>query len=175
MKRALPLVLATLLLTLTACSSTEPSQSESTPTTSAAADATSKGADAEDATASAETLKATSKSATKVVTITEDNDPNGLIGRPNGYVSAAVIYDSELSCDMASTDCGVTVEVFPDEERAKARGEYLQKIFQESPALGSEWDYVKGPILVRVSGELKPSSAKKYADAFGGDAVLAQD
>jgi hypothetical protein len=38
-------------------------------------------------------LQAVVPSVRKVVTITEDNDPNCLIGRPNGYTDAAVIYD----------------------------------------------------------------------------------
>lgn len=124
-----------------------------------------------DATEVAEELKGASPTASKVVTITEDNDPNDLIGRPNGYDSAAIIYDSEVSCDELGSECGVVVEVFSEEDAAQARGEYIQGILSESPALGSEWDYVKGSVVLRVSGELKPSSNTKYAEAFGGEEV----
>lgn len=36
-------------------------------------------------------------SVVKVVTITEDNDPNNKIGRPGGYTSAAVIFAPKSS------------------------------------------------------------------------------
>lgn len=126
-----------------------------------------------DATAVAEDLKSASGTATTIETITEDNDPNDKIGRPNGYESAAVIYDSEVSCDSLGVDCGLTIEVYPDETGAIARAEYLQTIQRSMPLLGSEWDYVKGGVLVRISGNLKPSSATKYSDQFDGSQVLA--
>ena len=110
---------------------------------------------------------------TKAVTITEDNDPNDLLGRPNGYVSAAVLYDSAAACGSLGSDCGTVIEVFKDEAAATARAEYIQGILAGSPALGSEWDYVNGAALLRVSGELKPSAAAAYAEAFGGTEVTA--
>lgn len=123
----------------------------------------------------AEGLKGVSSTANKVVTITEDNDPNDLIGRPRGYESAAIIYDSEVSCDSLGSDCGVVVEVFTDGEEARARAEYIQGILKDTPAFGPEWNYVKGSALVRVTGHLKPSSAANYADAFGGEEVTSSN
>ena len=46
--------------------------------------------------------------------------------RPNGYVGAAVIYDSNASCDDLGVACGVTVEVWADEAAAQARSDYIQ-------------------------------------------------
>ena len=37
--------------------------------------------------------------------------------------------------------------------------------------LGTEYDYVNGTALLRVSGVLPPSTAKVYAAAFGGSKV----
>ena len=54
------------------------------------------------------------------MTITEDNDPNDLIGRPSGYTDAAVVYDSEAECTELGVDCGATIEIWPSE--AFARG-----------------------------------------------------
>ena len=33
--------------------------------------------------------------------------------------------------------------------------------------LGTEYDYLKGPVLLRVTGQIKPSSAKAYQAALG--------
>lgn len=171
--RSLTVVLLAVLLS--ACSSSADDGGDATTTSessSAAASPSSSTATEEvDATQLAEELKNSSKTATKVLTITEDNDPNNLIGRPNGYDSAAVIYDAGGSCDEPMTDCGLVIEVFSDEASAKSRGEYIQAILKGSPALGSEWDYVKGNALLRVSGKLSPSTNTTYADAFGGEEV----
>ena len=37
--------------------------------------------------------------------------------------------------------------------------------------MGSEWDFVKGGALLRVSGTLKPSAAGLYGANFGGRQV----
>jgi hypothetical protein len=62
------------------------------------------GAEAEMATDIANHLQAAVPSVGKVVTITEDNDPNDLIGRPSGYTDAAVVYDSEAECTEPGVD-----------------------------------------------------------------------
>lgn len=160
------------LLALTACSSEgdggSPAPAES-PTASA-----SETADDADATQIAEELRGASTAAGQVVTINEDNDPNDKIGRPNGYVSAAVLYDSEITCDSLGVDCGMTIEVYADEATARNRGETLQSQLAEMPFLGDEWDYLKGSVLLRISGELKPSSAENYAAKFGGEQLTAK-
>jgi hypothetical protein len=146
------------------------STSSSTTSNSSAAAATTESASdtaaaEQDATAVAERIK--QPTTTKIVTITEDNDPNNLIGRPNGYVSAAVLYDSNASCDDLGVACGVTVEVWADEAAAQARSDYILGILEEAPALGSEFHTVNGAVLVRVDGkQLKPSQAEAYTDAL---------
>lgn len=107
----------------------------------------------------------------KVIVITEDNDPNNLIGRPNGYVAATVIEDSRVKCSKGQkigVDCGATVEEWPDNDSAQRRSAYIQRARESMPILGQEYDYVQGPFLLRVSGDLKPSQAKKYEAAFTG-------
>ncbi|MFI8696477.1 hypothetical protein [Dietzia maris] len=160
-----PLILSTVVVTV-GCS---PGESGNVTEPAPSREATSQ---AQDATAVAEDLKAGSDTATKVVTINEDNDPNDKIGRPNGYKSAAVLYDSQLVCDSLGVGCGVTVEVFPDDSLARARADHLQSVHKSMPMLGSEWNYVKGPVLVRITGELKPSAAAVYANRFGGEEVV---
>ena len=104
----------------------------------------------------------------KVMVITEDNDPNDLIGRPGGYLSAAVIHDQggDQSDPEPGVAYGATIEVFEDESAAQDRSDYIQNILKDSPMLGTEYNYVNGAALLRVSGEIKPSVASQYETAF---------
>lgn len=105
--------------------------------------------------------------ATDVVVITEDNDSNNLLGRPNGYSSAAVINDADLPDQTdPGVGSGATIEVWKDGTAAQARADYIQGLLAASPILGSEYDYVEGPILLRVNGDIKPTVAAKYEAAF---------
>lgn len=124
------------------------------------------GASEAEATVSAESVAARIAAAVDVtaVPITEDNDPNDLLGRPNGYIAATVLKDSRLAdCgDDLGVDCGATVEEWPDAEAVKVRADFIAGLQKDSPLLGSEYHYLDGPVLVRVSGELKPSEAEGY-------------
>ena len=113
-----------------------------------------------------ETVRSGVPEATEVVDITEDNDPNDLIGRPNGYVGGAVFYDSRLACDDLSVDCGATLEEWPDEAAAQERSDYIQGLLAETPAFGSEYHYLVDGFLLRVNGDLKPSEAEAYEAAI---------
>lgn len=120
-----------------------------------------------DAVAAAKAMQSSATHVTKVVEITEDNDPNTLIGRSNGYVSAAVLYDSRTACsDGLGADCGAMIEQWGSHADAVQRSDYIQKILKASPVLGSEYDTVQGPFLLRVAGDLKPSQATTYASLF---------
>ena len=125
----------------------------------------------EDATASAKKIQDQVASVTKVVTITEDNDPNNEIGRPGGYTSAAVIYENSVECvgKDVRVDCGAKIEVFESPADAKARAAYIQGLTKSMPIIGKEYNYLRGVALLRVAGDVKPSVAKKYHAAFGGD------
>jgi hypothetical protein len=119
-----------------------------------------------DATALAKRIKAGGDRISRIVTITEDNDPNDKIGRPNGYTSAAVLYDDTLSCPDLGVTCGGTIEVWPSAADAKARSDYIQRALKDNPMLGTEYNYLRGPALFRVFGEIKPTAAKKLEVAF---------
>lgn len=108
---------------------------------------------------------------TQYVQIAEDNDPNDKLGRPNGYVDMAIAKIPGQSCPKLATSCGASVETWRTEAEAKARARYLQAIFKEAPMLGSEWDYVRGPLLLRVDGKVKPSQAQQIAKAFDGQQI----
>lgn len=113
-------------------------------------------------------LKAKIPSISKTVTITEDNDPNDSIGRPGKYSEAVSIYDSRAECeDKLDVTCGAKIEVFDTEALAQDRKDFIQQSLKDNPILGSEYDYVLGATLLRVSGTLKPTEAKEYESAVG--------
>lgn len=104
---------------------------------------------------------------TQVVEITESNDPNELIGRPNGYSGAAVLYDSRADCTDLGVGCGMTLEVWPTAEGATQRSEYILELQREAPILGSEYHTVRDNYLLRVTGDIVPSGAAAIAERFG--------
>lgn len=115
-------------------------------------------------------LKARLPRIRKLINITENNDPNNLLGRPNGYTSAAVLIDPNgASCQGANfgVNCGATIEVWPSVQDVAARVERIQGILKSAGSfLGSEYDYPAGPALLRVYGTIKPSTAKEYEAAW---------
>ena len=98
--------------------------------------------------------------------VTEANDSNHLLGRPNGYSSKEVVTDLRVAVadrgDAGGVDQGASVEVYPDAAGAKARAAYIGAIAKSSPVLANEYDYVRGAVLVRVTGKLTPTQAKDY-------------
>ncbi|MGV9775385.1 hypothetical protein [Streptosporangium sp. NPDC003464] len=107
---------------------------------------------------------------TLTVTYTADNDPNKLLGRPNGYVSKASFTDQRVDTSKVigkegDVDLGGSVEVFEDTGQAEQRADYIQEIGKKMPMLG-EYDYVAGPVLVRVSKELTPRDAQAFEAAL---------
>jgi hypothetical protein len=102
---------------------------------------------------------------------TEADDPNKLMGRPGGYTSKTAFYDSRISKDAAvgarddAIIRGGSVEVFETAEAASKRYEYVKAI-AESSSLFTEYDYVAGTALVRVSKELTPTQAREYEAAL---------
>lgn len=120
------------------------------------------------ASAIAFAIKTAVPSSGDIVQITEDNDPNNVIGRPTGYVDAATLYDSRVSCDELGAECGASIEIWGDAAAAQARMDYVQGILGSTTVLGTEYDYVRGNAIIRVTGELKPSEAAEYEAAIDG-------
>jgi hypothetical protein len=111
----------------------------------------------------AKRLEAEIPTITAIVEVTEDNDANNLIGRPGQYVSAAWISDKAGAPKATGIDGGAVIEVFATADDAQTRSEYIQGVLKEGGAmLGTEYHYLKDTRLLRVSGKLKPSSAKVY-------------
>lgn len=108
---------------------------------------------------------------TLTVTYTADTDPNKLLGRPNGYTSKASFTDQRIDASKVAggkegdVGLGGSVEVFEDSGQAEQRADYIQEIGKKLPLLG-EYDYVAGPVLLRVSKELTPQQAEAFETAL---------
>ncbi|GAA4963875.1 hypothetical protein WHI96_19225 [Pseudonocardia tropica] len=103
--------------------------------------------------------------------VTAENDPNKLLGRPNGYTSAMAFTDSRVPTDPfppapGSIEAGGKVEVFESEDTAQARVEYIQQVTKGAPMLG-EYIYRSGPVVVRVASGLTPDQAADFESALG--------
>ncbi|MGW3914209.1 hypothetical protein ACWEBX_22175 [Streptomyces sp. NPDC005070] len=108
--------------------------------------------------------------ATLTGTVTAENDPNHLLGRPDEYTSKVTFSDSWVQAsqvtgaDPGAVERGGAIEVFADASDARARADYLRGIAESSPAF-AEYDYVHGSVLVRVSRYLTPKQAAQYESA----------
>lgn len=156
---------ATLLLTLAACSS------KSTPSTDHSGQP-AKASATHALTASSALTKLSAQVGTAKLsgTVTAENDPNHLLGRPNQYTSKVTFTDTRIKkTDLEGTgkgdvERGGAIEVFDSPANAAARAKYIQAVTKSMPAL-SEYDYVHGTVLVRVSHYLTPAQASQYKTA----------
>ncbi|MFJ6137620.1 hypothetical protein [Kitasatospora sp. NPDC092286] len=184
MRRAtIALLTAGLIATATACSSSsDKSEGPSTPTATNGATlakdtaAAAPGTATTTATPAAAAFTAVAKAVPTAKlgkTVTAEDDPNHLLGRPGQYTSKVTFTDSRIKdADVEGQDEGAVVrggavEVFAADADAKARAEYIQGIVKSMPA-AMEYDYVHGPVLIRVSKILTPAQAKEFQAAIGG-------
>lgn len=114
------------------------------------------------------------KDVDKVAAVTEDNDPNGMLGKQGGYTTQ-VYFSSKLVDDPYGvltgdviedgTDGGGSIEVFSTPEEAKTREEYLAG-FDSTGALSSGSHIVVGTCIVRTSSDLKASQQKELQNSI---------
>lgn len=107
---------------------------------------------------------------------TPDSDPNKLLGRPGQYTSKAAFHDPrvapadvEFESEPFAVRRGGDIEVFEDASAAQKRADYIGSIVNGPGAgvFGAEYMYVRGGILLRVSGALSPAIAAEYERALG--------
>ena len=99
----------------------------------------------------------------------EDTDPNNLLGRPNGYTSraSADLPGGDTTGDKYSIERGLVIEGFPTAGDADRRSAYIQGLLKNAPILGHEYHYRTGDgtVLVRVTGRVRPSAARRIEQA----------
>jgi hypothetical protein len=113
---------------------------------------------------------------TGLIAFTAASDPNHLLGRPTGYLSKCAWQDSRIpqtdqSSDPGGVEWGGGIEVFSTAAGATHRASYLATVEQADAALGSEYDYILGPILLRISGTFTPDTAASYGNALTGSSL----
>lgn len=118
-------------------------------------------------------LKAAGLPVGAVIVYTAASDPNHLLGRPGGYLSKAGFADTRIKPADAkddtpgAVDLGGDIEVFSDHAGAQARADYIRKAMAAMPMLGTQYEYVSGPVLLRLSQVLTPDQAAAYKKALG--------
>lgn len=150
------LAVAALLLTIAGCGSSPSTTSSAQPPSQAGAPASV----ALDASQVAAALKARGIPLTVVKVYNADDDPNHQLGRPGGYTSKVAFSDTH------AMERGGSVEVFTNQDDAIKRGDYIQTLTRGAPILGLEYDYIAGPVILRVTGGLSPTVANTYAAAL---------
>ena len=119
-------------------------------------------------------LQARGLPVTGIEVLTAASDPNHLLGRPGEYTSKTEFADSRITGEAGQgVAAGGSVEVFAGHAGAVRRARYIQAIVQADPALGAEYDYVAGAVLLRVSGQLTPAQARRYKTALAAIAGAA--
>lgn len=103
--------------------------------------------------------------ATNLVAYTPETDPNRLQGRPGAYTDL-VAFDlpGRDATGAPSIARGGDVEIFADPADLARRVQYLDSVIAKLPTL-TEYHFVHGLILVRITGALTPDAANKVRDA----------
>ncbi|MBV9026594.1 MAG: hypothetical protein JO362_22990 [Streptomycetaceae bacterium] len=164
------LAVSAILLTA-ACSSTTSSGTVAPQSTAGMATPAAQTAPSNlDATAAFKLLSASVPTAKMTGTVTAANDPNSLLGRPHEYTSKITFSDSRIPASdtqfagLGDVDLGGAIEAFANAQDATTREQYLQAITAKM-SMFSEYDYVHGTVLIRVSHYLTPDQAKEYETA----------
>ncbi|MEU4094466.1 hypothetical protein [Streptomyces sp. NPDC026673] len=156
-------------LALTACSSNDSGSTAAGSKPDMAASTTEAGTP-KDATADYALIHGAIPTTALTATVTAANDGNHLLGRPHQYTSAIKFSDSRIKAadvdglDKDDVTRGGGIEVFGNHDDAQARAAYIQAVTKGMPAL-TEYDYVSGNVVVRVSHLLTPDQAGKYKAA----------
>lgn len=104
-----------------------------------------------------------------VISYTEADDPNELLGRPGQYIQKVNFADMRLEQDDTSDPVGGSIEIFENQKDCSERQEYLQEVGTSMPEF-VEYNYQFDNILIRVSKELEPDQAEDYKNAM--DAIV---
>ncbi|MFE9804727.1 hypothetical protein ACFYP6_39000 [Streptomyces goshikiensis] len=155
-------------LLLVGCSSSSSGDNKPQPAQSSAAP--SAATSPADAPGAYKAIAAVVTSSTNSAPVTAESDPNHLLGRPGQYTSKITFSDSRIKA--ADTDglepgdvaLGGAIEAFATPADAQARATYIQTVTKGMPAL-TEYDYVHGSIVVRLSRYLTPGQAGEYKAA----------
>ena len=101
-----------------------------------------------------------------IVVLTEETDDNNMMGRPGGYTSKVFFFDNRYEGEGMEPSEQNTIEVFPSEEDATRRREYIEGVTEGMPMF-SQYRIQVGLVLMRLDKVMKPGEAKEYEAALG--------
>lgn len=115
------------------------------------------------------------KGISDIEAVSEDNDPNGLLNKQGGY-TAAIYFHYDVLPDSYSIYAGKTsiengndgggcVEVYPDEETANKRNDYLSA-FDGAGFLSPGGHVVYGSCLIRTSNEITATQQNELTSSI---------
>ncbi|WP_319052683.1 hypothetical protein [Streptomyces europaeiscabiei] len=156
------------LLALTACSADEGASSSDAKTATSQGDSAGNSKPATLDAEQAVKALANAISNTQAATVyTAATDPNKLLGRPGGYTSKADFTDDRAKPKLDDeVQNGGSVEVFEDPAAAEDRAKFIAETLKAAKIFGTEYHYVNGGVLLRVSGALTPDQAAEYEAAL---------
>lgn len=168
MKKIIITVCVFVFLVIAGCSN----QTQQTETTPDPSQETSQTPDPTQATLDAETIVVELKNEGcpigNTIVYTEETDPNGVLGRPNQYISKCNFADTTLEQLLPDDPAGGTVETFATKSDCNARYTYLNSL--NDPSFGAvgvnAYIYKSDLAILRVSYDITPSAAEKYESAF---------
>jgi hypothetical protein len=102
-----------------------------------------------------------------IIEYTEETDVNGLLGRPDQYISKVNFADNRIEQYDTSDPLGGTVEVFESKKNLENRKTYIEQLF-ETGLGGKQYIYVStdGLALLRLEFDLTPEQAGEYEKVF---------
>lgn len=98
-----------------------------------------------------------------IIVATEENDQNKLLNRPTGYTSKVNFADRRIEQTDLENPIGGTIEVFGNEEDAKARFDYVDTMATDDVA---QHLYLYGNIVMRIDQDLTAEQLMQYETAF---------
>lgn len=105
--------------------------------------------------------------AENIIEYTEETDINGLLGRPDQYISKVSFADNRIEQYDTSDPLGGTVEVFESKKNLDNRKTYIEEMF-ETGLSSEQYIYVSadGLALLRLEFDLTPEQAGEYEKVF---------
>lgn len=109
---------------------------------------------------------------TEIAAVSEDNDPNRLLGKQGGYKAALVFGLKQTGISNLSSSeliekgitAGGTIEIYSTESEARQRVDYLSAFDGSSLMKGTHT--VKGSLVIRLSKELNTADQKALEEAI---------
>ena len=98
-----------------------------------------------------------------VISYTESNDPNELLGRPGQYTQKINFADLRLEQQNEENPIGGSIEVFKNKKDCQDRVDYLEEISQSSSY--TEYNCQFDNILLRLNKGLTSDDAESYVTA----------